>query len=900
MSIINQSHELGREIERAEQELQRLLKRRGRTKKKRAESLARAAGKAPRRSARNQAIDDLNKELTDSSTDQGRSRQRIDNSTPISFNLAKGKLPTSKQTPISPNTPNTTTAEQPDGQRDSQWKRPASIRARLYSNIDAIRRDPVKRATLVKIARQHLHQASQTQQKLVSWNQARAQTRSDVVVQARIDWTNRQSLRQDSGHDRQEKTSSVKSVRAQKWWILLKVAAVVTKVPKIITRAKEDRYRRTQRAKRRRQRMRRRAQGLGTDENQAAAAAATMNLFQVDGATTSTKTTPATPAAAAIAAAATSATPIFADINETETTNKTKKQNRRRQKKRKKRTDVLVETTTQEETDASVNCAERPESDADGDNTDDVATTIIDTTPTLQTTKSIYHERKITEKQHIMMSRPGSPNKEIIFRPGSRISEQSDAGGSSPPSRPTSPKKISSRPTSRQSMSPLNSPGLPRTNEGRQSTRSPTKKISRPQSQSSSKQSGSSRGSSEGGLSRDLSSRGTSRGLSLSHRSTPGYAGLRTRLVSKNLDIDTDSDSESVESVDRPLDPRLFTMNDYDWCQRAPDQEPLLPMRKNGVDRWAGFEDYKQDMQHQLMRNIDPLLDEAARIAGLFGVDLHRELAEKNLLLSNSIRGKMDERYKIDSYIESALLKDKKRRTSIAPATGKGRGGGGERQEGREGREGREETKDRNERRGKPGSEMEKTGGGGVNENHFNEQLQKDVTNGTLAEEERLWAQRMMGLMSSNEYTKHNYERVTKSFAEVCQIRKQALQHTSILILDAVRARRDEYFAAPKRPAKRPTQAASPHRAARIFQPSDTHPPPSKLPAWIPEPYNDRSNVSTRERDRLREVPPGYDPYFAMHVKERLKDLVTMDRLIDETLMNVPKVDLSKPLCHFV
>ena len=140
--------------------------------------------------------------------------------------------------------------------KSKDWKRPASIRARLNAHMDEIRRDPVKRASLVKMAQHHLQEAATAHHKRVAWNQGRAQIRSDVVKKARIDWTERQSLRR-------EEEGNVDIARAKKWWVLIKTASVVSKIPQIVTDVKEERYQRLQRAQRRRQRMRRRTQGLG-------------------------------------------------------------------------------------------------------------------------------------------------------------------------------------------------------------------------------------------------------------------------------------------------------------------------------------------------------------------------------------------------------------------------------------------------------------------------------------------------------------------------------------------------------------------------------------------------------------------------------------------------------------
>ena len=143
---------------------------------------------------------------------------------------------------------------------------------------------------------------------------------------------------------------------------------------------------------------------------------------------------------------------------------------------------------------------------------------------------------------------------------------------------------------------------------------------------------------------------------------------------------------------------------------------------------------------------------------------------------------------------------------------------------------------------------------------------------------------------------------VTKSFKKVCEIRKKALQHTSILILDAARKYSSKYFA-PQPPGVngRPLHEKVNYDIAKIFVPSDAHPPPSN-PPYIHEPYiGEKINTSYRTRKRLKEVPAGFDPNFLSHVKLRLKDLKVLDSMINQTMKAIPVIDFSKPISrhHF-
>ena len=147
--------------------------------------------------------------------------------------------------------------------------RPASIRARLYSHMDEIRSSPVARAKLIKVAKEHLQEVAQKNHELVQWNIKRAKVRQRVVCEARVQWIDQNACRVSN--------SNLGVLREQKWWTLIRTASVLIKVPQIIAQAKAEKQRRLERALRRRQRMRRRVQGLGGDDNQAAAAAATIN-----------------------------------------------------------------------------------------------------------------------------------------------------------------------------------------------------------------------------------------------------------------------------------------------------------------------------------------------------------------------------------------------------------------------------------------------------------------------------------------------------------------------------------------------------------------------------------------------------------------------------------------------
>ena len=114
--------------------------------------------------------------------------------------------------------------------------------------------------------------------------------------------------------------------------------------------------------------------------------------------------------------------------------------------------------------------------------------------------------------------------------------------------------------------------------------------------------------------------------------------------------------------------------------------------------------------------------------------------------------------------------------------------------------------------------------------------------------------------------------------------------------------------ACPQRPLERPMRSMSP-RTSRIFV-VPSRPSPSRRYPHLYEPYVDGGGVGVgvgggggnngRRRDRLREVPPGYDPHFASHVERRLKDLETMDALIRETMNSMVYVESKESLRHFV
>ena len=875
---------LGLEIEKAEQQLHRLLQRRGRKKKKSEATFARVSGQPlPRNpwSKVKTTIKITKNENMHNTNHRKKTRKRIDNSTPISF--AKGPDPLQPGQKLDgPDLEGKTASKSKD------WKRPASIRARLNAHMDEIRRDPVKRASLVKMAQHHLQEAATAHHKRVAWNQGRAQIRSDVVKKARIDWTERQSLRR-------EEEGNVDIARAKKWWVLIKTASVVSKIPQIVTDVKEERYQRLQRAQRRRQRMRRRTQGLGTEANQAAAAAATMDLFQHEDCDTLLQQLPEEPTVAVIG----------------EKENSLKKM------------DIVnvavVATAVVVDGDVNVNVKGnevKNEEDVKGDEKDPTDNA---NNTTVQNKTNETNETNNKEDKEITLKQPpiSLPASTIIERPESESKFESLDIVTSPQTSPATKeiptfavkkdeeKKNTTTTTTTTTTTKSTIPKL-----------SITQPISpsRPESPSKTSNSLSNNTHSDTYYQKKSRSRSYSKDSTLEvsiydtinnkHQSDQSniYSGFRTRLVSKSNESEA-AETESVKSVDVPLDPRLFTMGEYDWCVRAPGQEPLLPRRRDGADRWLGFEDYKTDVQRAIsMMKIDPLLDEAARIAGLFGVNLHHELAEKNLLISSAMTKNVNTKVMNHNVVQEKL-KVQKRNSLVITASeehhrpavrrlgvsqrgkadsGKSKGNGGDgNKHRRNGRIGRNSITNRRN------TLNVNTGGNG------------DNPTATLIEEERLWAQRMMGMLSSDDYAKSSYDRVTRSFIEVCKVRKNALKHTSILILDVLRARRSEYFTAPKRPSERPKHNKV-FRTTKIFVPSDTTPTDMHmLPAWIPEPFIEGGNDAVRTRDRLKETPPGYDPLFVMHARERLKDLATMDRLIDETMRAVPVIDLTEPLRHF-
>ena len=760
--------------------------------------------------------------------------------------------------------------------------RPASIRARLYSHIDDVRSNPAARKRLVEVAKEHLHQVAERHNNLIQWNNQRELTRNSVVRNAKSHWVDQ--------HMCKVQNTDVDIVRAQKWWVLVKTASVVVNIPTIIAQAKTEKKRRNEQTLRRRQRMRRRAQGLGDEANQAAAMMATMNVTHVASGLRET---------------------LLGETNPYE-------QHYTYMKKLEKvfcryRKHLVADRIADgevvdgevhgevagsgnvavdgevagEDEDASGNSGNSGNSGQVGDGTDDGSTVKLRTeekSTQQQETKegtnlNAHNVDKEPQDEFDVVSTLAQQQLEEIEVPSTiALPNQTDM-------LPLSPGllKSFSRPTFKNNTvgtSPkhtLQNINNNNNNNNEKTTRNTDSRLSTFANKNTRKKE-----KKKNPVSPKWNSGGGNGVISWNP------SNFRKNLTKKPS---ARSDDGSESSIDAPLDQRLFKMHRYDWCRRSKNQQPQLPQRKDGRDPWSGVENYKKDMQtnlSQLLANIDPILDQAVRIAGIFGIDLIYEMGRQNLFKSDAfvhtnaenIHDKTEKGHEIfirrvitvdDPHDEGSKNNDLNPKVSNIPNNAF-------------------TTNNKNKTRiaqidRRASTTLEYAGASSV-----------------LMEEEKIWAQRMQDMMAHTKYERQNYEHATKSFKEVCKIRKNALKQTSILILDAARKHHAKYFATPRKPdgehLGRPEDVFQ-HRTTKIFLPSDSHSLPLKQPPYIYEPYVENKKeldftASYRTRDVLKEVPPGFDANFLAHVKLRLKDLKVMDRLIDDTMKHIREHERSE------
>ena len=129
-----------------------------------------------------------------------------------------------------------------------------------------------------------------------------------------------------------------------------------------------------------------------------------------------------------------------------------------------------------------------------------------------------------------------------------------------------------------------------------------------------------------------------------------------------------------------------------------------------------------------------------------------------------------------------------------------------------------------------------------------------------------------------------SYRNVSKTNQQLRELRRSAVKQTSIIVLDAVRRRfHAQYFAAPPPPLARPDNVpTSEHRSPRVFVPTNAHSKGTFSPAtFTSEPYVDQAVPElqgTRKRERVKELPPGFDAHFLRSVRRRLREIERLEK----------------------
>ena len=295
----------------------------------------------------------------------------------------------------------------------------------------------------------------------------------------------------------------------------------------------------------------------------------------------------------------------------------------------------------------------------------------------------------------------------------------------------------------------------------------------------------------------------------------------------------TEEDANDGEWHLEPLDNRLFDMFQYDWYIRSPKTLPALPCGYDIQDFYTK-ESIAASVQSTGIKssnnNIDPIIAEAIQIAKLMGVDLVAELKNAEISRDEERISHLLEGTKVP-YSDMKKQKSAKsngKRGKASPVT-----------------------------KSKEGSEY-------INSQHI------DV-------------QSVHAGHTTNKSWHHGMPRakwfgVTKSSTELKELRRQALHHTSILVLDAVREFHSSFFADPKPPLHRPTRMRTHYHSARVFHPTDHHPAPAPVKSLAcGDPYSETA-LQFRPRQHLREIPPGLDPHFLKKAYNRLKQLEKMEQ----------------------
>ena len=308
-------------------------------------------------------------------------------------------------------------------------------------------------------------------------------------------------------------------------------------------------------------------------------------------------------------------------------------------------------------------------------------------------------------------------------------------------------------------------------------------------------------------------------------------------------------------------------MHSYDWYVRAPEQIPEMPWGYDIHDYYDAdaIEASKGVKKGYISGTYDPVIAEAIHIASMMGVDLVVELNKSDFL--SKIHKQRNEKQSRSSISGLEYMSDSKSQ-KISPNK---RVGGANRH--------------------CDGSSSSYNGGSTVAGGFaYPHSQHTDGTNGRHA--------RKSGSGPHDRLPWHHdlpsakWFVVTKSPAELQAVRRAALHHTSILVLDAMRKYHQAFFADPAPPLERPKLKRAPHRAKRVFHPSDKNPPHERIKTLASgDPYSEKT-LEFRPRQHTKEIPPGFDPQFLRKAYLRLREFEKIEQEMDKRMADARKQEV--------
>ena len=915
-------NEIARDIQMAERQLDKIMKTRGRKKKKKSSLLSSLTSTTPpppadpaMTSTYDTTIDDKANDDTIGSDGKDRSSSNKPVSEIWKSQGGWGRITSFTQKIKRKRTQPKSAAWKKARARElkntmlAASSKPTNIRGRLYQQIDDIRSSPLARSALLKLASHHVTEAREKNKQLVLWNAEREILRRSAVRKARVEWIDEKSCRIPG--------SSASEQRSQKWWVLLQLGRTVNQIPVLIAKAKEEKRKKLQRVERMRQRVKRKARGaISNDVNShlAAAAAATMVVGVAQSIEEEEKRR-------------------VEEEKEQEKEEKEKeKEEKQGTKEQQKQQEQKEENGQKEQKEHPETASNNPEDMTMA--IDAKVSEVASVGETLSNSKREAKEDEIRESTNAsQLSKSPSNHGQAPTQdsPSSDLSKnnqrrRSQSEGTDRSNRSSSKKKMKMKMkrgerTQEEGLT-ADSGGAPHSFAG--TTKFPVRSASPPAHSlsrvnvpatastlfgnfSSSTASNSSAASSIT-TTTSIANRSTAKSLddvdptALDQYAVWAKDPLPEKKISRHCSDDEPTDtSASMSSIHIPLDPRLFMMSDFDWCKRSKNQKPLLPKRGGWNDSGSGWEGFKKDVQADLSQVRDPLIEKAARIASDFGVDLATVLVEQNVLRpspsaeAGSDMGISDEKkaarrasatrrrasasaMRRASVTDRASAEDRAsaaRRASIMRRTDtrKEAAAAGRRQSQLLQQQQEEEQQQED-------NDMIVEGEAGAGEQQSTTTMTMTTSildMSHLEEEEGEWLEQMRRALSSMDPAlsrdpRSSYDRVTVSLRDVCRVRRLAIKHTSIIILDSARRHHALYFqpptkhdpeaeskaeTEPRRPLERPVHSMSP-RTSRIFV-LPARPTPVKRYPHLYEPYVDGGggggqNGVVRTRDRLREV----------------------------------------------